>query len=87
MFGAKISTLNFLIGFILAGVGVDDMIVVVEFYKRARLRNSPNVLSETLREAGLAVFLTSFTAVTAFMVGAFVDLPGESASEHCGRRE
>ncbi|GMH99553.1 hypothetical protein TrST_g3288 [Triparma strigata] len=74
-FGAKISTLNFLIGFILAGVGVDDMIVVEEFYARARAKNSKSVMRDTLSEGGMAVFLTSFTAVVAFLVGAFVDLP------------
>ncbi|GMH94729.1 hypothetical protein TL16_g12987 [Triparma laevis f. inornata] len=74
-FGAKISTLNFLIGFILAGVGVDDMIVVEEFYARAKAKNSKSVMRDTLSEGGMAVFLTSFTAVVAFLVGAFVDLP------------
>mmetsp|Transcript_22539 Transcript_22539/g.46811 ORF Transcript_22539/g.46811 Transcript_22539/m.46811 type:complete len:877 (+) Transcript_22539:151-2781(+) len=75
MSGSLISTLNFTIGFILAGVSVDDMIVVEEFYKRAKAKGCENILEETMKEAGLAVFLTSFTAVVAFMVGAFVDLP------------
>ena len=75
LFGAKISTLNFMIGFILCGVGVDDMIVIEEFHKRAKEAKSQNVLRDTLREGGLAVFLTSLTSVTAFLVGSFVDLP------------
>jgi len=75
IFGSLISTLNFMIGFILAGVSVDDMIVVEEFYKRAKAKGVDNVLEETMKETGLAVFLTSFTAVVAFLVGAYVDLP------------
>ena len=74
-YNAKISSLNFMLGFILAGVGVDDMIVIEEFYARAKARGSKNVMRDTLAEGGLAVFLTSLTAVVAFLVGAFVDLP------------
>jgi len=76
-FSSTISTLNFLIGFLLAGVGVDDMIVVEEFYKRAckEHANKTDALKHGLGEAGLAVFLTSLTAVCAFSVGSFVDLP------------
>ena len=75
MFNSKISTLNFLIGFILAGVGVDDMIVVEQFHSNAKKSGKGNVLQRTMADAGLAVFLTSLTAVVAFLVGAFVDLP------------
>jgi Niemann-Pick C1 protein len=74
-FNSKISTLNFLVGFILSGISVDDMIVIEEYHRRSKNNGSKEVLRDTMKDAGLAVFLTSITSCLAFLAGAFVDLP------------
>jgi predicted RND superfamily exporter protein len=57
------------------------MIVIDDCYQG--LKNSPSsqssspclLLSETLSRAGVAILLTSFTSIAAFVVGAFTDIP------------
>ena len=77
--GRKASSINFLVSFIVAGVGVDDMILVESFYVK-RGKNLPSALEAS----GHAIFLTSFTAVVAFTAGAFCDVPAVSSFCECG---
>lgn len=77
-FGIDANSLCFLIPFIVAGVGVDDMIVIESFYSQTVDKGIPagERLEIAMKEAGLAIFLTSVSSVLAFLSGVFVDLPG-----------
>lgn len=62
--------------FIVAGIGVDDIIVVVDCLDRQPV--GPPIsqrVSRALGEAGPAILLTSLTNLVAFVVAASVDLP------------
>ncbi|GMH67747.1 hypothetical protein TrRE_jg4181, partial [Triparma retinervis] len=77
--GWKICSLNFFVSFVVAGVGVDDMIVIDDCYQGLKA-SSPSstpteLIAETLSKAGVSILLTSFTSIVAFMVGAFTDIP------------
>jgi predicted RND superfamily exporter protein len=67
-----------MIMFIVAGVGVDDCIVVENFYSKAIDQGKPvgSRLGDALERGGLAVFLTSASSILAFASGATSDMPG-----------
>jgi predicted RND superfamily exporter protein len=72
--GFIMSSLNAMVPFIVAGVSVDDMIVIEDFYNKAA--GKPQRLGETMRAAGVAITITSVTSIVAFASGAVLDMPG-----------
>jgi len=75
-----------MIMFIVAGVGVDDCIVVENFYSKAIEQGKPRGkrVSAALKRGGLAVFLTSTSSILAFASGNFSDMPGVVGFCTCG---
>lgn len=63
MIGAEMSIIVMLVPYILIGVGVDDMIILVDTYDRMN-----NDLTKTLQISGLSISLTSFCSVLAFAI-------------------
>ena len=78
--GAVVSSLNAMVPFIIAGVSVDDMIVVEDFYNKAEGRE--NRMGESMKAAGVAITTTSVTTVAAFLAGWGSPMPG--VSSFCG---
>eukprot|EP01083_Nonionella_stella_P206388 750753_1 len=81
--GMKFSTLVFVVPFLLLGVGVDDMIIIVDTLDRTPLPESCNKdtaraqqVGLALQHSGVSISLTSFCSVVAFFVGSITDLPG-----------
>jgi len=77
-FGLPINSICTLICFVVAGVGVDDMIVVENFFQKAIDNGIPRGkrMDYALRHGGLSVFLTSSSSVLAFLSGVGLDIPG-----------
>eukprot|EP01083_Nonionella_stella_P002659 7621_1 len=83
--GMKFSVLVFAVPFLLLGVGVDDMIIIVDTLERTPL---PDTMDRTLecaraqqlglalQHSGVSISLTSFCSIVAFFVGSITDLPG-----------
>ena len=62
--------------FVVAGIGVDDIFIVVHAMDRQSKALPLNErLALALFEAGPAIFLTSITNLLAFIVSSFVDFP------------
>eukprot|EP01083_Nonionella_stella_P181658 651444_1 len=81
--GMKFSTLVFAVPFLLLGVGVDDMIIIVDTLNRTPLPDKfdkdnarAKQLGLALQHSGVSISLTSFCSVVAFAVGSITDLPG-----------
>eukprot|EP01083_Nonionella_stella_P206387 750752_1 len=81
--GMKFSTLVFVVPFLLLGVGVDDMIIIVDTLNRTPLPDKfdkdnarAKQLGLALQHSGVSISLTSFCSVVAFAVGSITDLPG-----------
>lgn len=75
--GIPLTDLSLLIVFIVVGIGVDDVIVLVDFVNaRPSDEPLPERLARGLAGAGSAIWLTSFTNLIAFSVAASVDFPG-----------
>jgi len=78
--GAKFNTLAALVPFILLGVGVDDMIILVDTYDKTpmpqdNILNAHRRLGNALATSGLSISLTSFCSSMAFFVGSATDIP------------
>jgi len=72
--GYIMSSLNAMVPFIVAGVSVDDMIVIEDFFNKAEGKSLR--MGETMRAAGVAITITSVTSIVAFLSGAWLDMPG-----------
>ena len=75
-----------MIAFIVAGVGVDDCIVVENFYQK-QIDMGKGVgerMGPALEHGGLAIFLTTSSSVLAFVSGIWNDMPGVSQFCRCG---
>ncbi|GMH70128.1 hypothetical protein TL16_g05332 [Triparma laevis f. inornata] len=72
--GVKVCSLNAMVPFIIAGVSVDDMIVIEDFFNKAE--GKKNRMAECLKAAGVAITTTSLTSIAAFFTGTFCDMPG-----------
>ena len=91
MIGTKFNTVCALIPFILFGVGVDDMIIIVDTFDRVILKSNINIHDNTnndtmkelmgvsLSESGLSITLTSLSSTIAFAIGSMSTIPGISA--------
>ena len=76
--GIPMNSICFMVCFIVAGVGVDDMIVVENFYSKAIDKKIPEGerMGSAMQHGGLAIFLTSSSSVLAFLSGTGLDMPG-----------
>ncbi|GMH91791.1 hypothetical protein TrST_g1853 [Triparma strigata] len=72
--GVRVSSLNAIVPFVIAGVSVDDMIVIEDFFNKAE--GKKNRMAECLKAAGVAITTTSLTSIAAFFTGAWCDMPG-----------
>jgi len=82
--GATFNTIVMLVPFILLGVGVDDMIILVDTYDRTPMPdddvlNAHVRLGHALSSSGLSITLTSLSSAMAFFIGSIVDIPGISS--------
>eukprot|EP01083_Nonionella_stella_P076633 208927_1 len=81
--GMKFSTLVFVVPFLLLGVGVDDMIIIVDTLNRTPLPDKfdkdnarAKQLGLALQHSGVSISLTSFCSIVAFFAGSVTDMPG-----------
>eukprot|EP01084_Bolivina_argentea_P008422 15774_1 len=81
--GMEFNLLCALVPYILLGVGVDDMIILVDTYQRTRISHTITTeemrLCEALSISGLSISLTSFCSSMAFFIGSTTDLPAMSS--------
>ncbi|GMH78000.1 hypothetical protein TrST_g10604 [Triparma strigata] len=84
--GVPMNSICIMICFVVAGVGVDDMIVIENFYSKALEDGLPKGkrMSEALKHGGLSVFLTSASSVLAFASGTGLYIPGIVQFCTCG---
>ena len=66
---------------IFIGVGVDDMIIIVDTLNHTKLPNNnednrAKQLGLALQHSGISISLTSFCSIVAFFAGTITDLPG-----------
>jgi hypothetical protein len=74
--GVPLSSISGMAVFVVAGIGVDDIFIVVHAMDRQSKALPLNErLALALFEAGPAIFLTSITNLLAFIVSSFVDFP------------
>ena len=78
MIGTEMSIIAALVPFILIGVGVDDMIILVDTYDRLN-----HDLTATLRISGLSISLTSFCSFVAFFIASFAPNAPPSINTFC----
>ena len=68
-----------IIPFLFVGIGIDDMFVIVQCHanivKNAGDKSHLEIMSLTLKEAGVAITITSITNIIVFAVGAVTVLP------------
>eukprot|EP01084_Bolivina_argentea_P213695 362852_1 len=78
MIGADLSTIVMLVPYILIGVGVDDLLILVDTYKRTNYN-----LTKTLTSSGLSISLTSLCSFVAFFVASFAPNSPPSITSFC----
>eukprot|EP01084_Bolivina_argentea_P204752 349724_1 len=70
LIGIEFNTINALVPYILLGVGVDDMIIIMDSF------HNKNDIQAALSHSGLSITITSLCSICAFSIGSFIDLPG-----------
>jgi len=81
--GIKLNSLSPIIPLLMLGIGVDDAFVLINTY--VGFANEDTVsdkVTETLREAGLAILMTSLTDVAAFAAGSLTEV--NAVRQFCG---
>eukprot|EP00092_Neocalanus_flemingeri_P023513 GFUD01025500.1.p1 GENE.GFUD01025500.1~~GFUD01025500.1.p1 ORF type:complete len:1021 (+),score=134.31 GFUD01025500.1:157-3219(+) len=80
LFGLFYSAAHTVIPFILLGIGIDNIFVITQTFNTLETTSTPAPLAErfgqTMKHAGVAVSVTTFTDVIAFFVGSNTVLPG-----------
>lgn len=78
LFQIHITDISLILVFVVVGIGVDDVIVVVDFVVRQKDKHTPLVerIALGLGRAGPTIFLTSLTNLIAFFVAGIIDYPG-----------
>ena len=78
LLGLTANSICVMLMFVVAGVGVDDCIVVENFYAMAIEQGRPigSRVGPALQRGGLSVFLTSMSSILAFASGTFAEMPG-----------
>jgi len=81
--GITANAICVMIMFIVAGVGVDDCIVVENFFANSIEQGRPvgERLGPALQRGGLSVFMTSASSILAFASGVLADMPGVVSKE------
>eukprot|EP01083_Nonionella_stella_P051286 136161_1 len=79
--GTQFNVMVILVPYILLGVGVDDMIILVDSYDQTAMPEDDILkadirLGNALAVSGLSISLTSFCSSMAFFVGSASDIPG-----------
>eukprot|EP01025_Chloroclados_australasicus_P014155 TRINITY_DN1661_c0_g1_i7.p1 TRINITY_DN1661_c0_g1~~TRINITY_DN1661_c0_g1_i7.p1 ORF type:complete len:916 (-),score=87.12 TRINITY_DN1661_c0_g1_i7:1233-3980(-) len=73
-FGVKFTIISILAGFVLLGVGVDDMIIIVDALKRTDPElDVPEAIGQAMKQAGHAITVTSFSSLVAFLIASSID--------------
>ena len=74
--GIPLTDFSMFIFFAAIGIGVDDVIVIVDGFDRTpKDMPVPDRVEAAMREGGVAIFLTSFTNFIAFLVASTIDFP------------
>jgi len=80
LFGLFYSAAHTIIPFILLGIGIDNIFVITQTFNTLETSSNPATLPErfgqTMKHAGVAVSVTTFTDVIAFFIGSNTVLPG-----------
>jgi Niemann-Pick C1 protein len=77
---APYTTVHSVLPFILAGIGVDDLFVIVNEYSLTdRRKHRKYRLAEALKHGGSSITVTSLTDFLAFFIGSSTSLPAFSA--------
>jgi len=80
MFGLFYSAAHTVIPFLLLGIGIDNIFVITQTFNTIESSSTPAKLADrfgqTMKHAGVAVSVTTFTDVIAFFVGSNTLLPG-----------
>ena len=77
--GVPLTDISLLLVFVVVGIGVDDVIILVDFLDREPEGvSAPERLGRAMQKGGATIFLTSFTNLVAFASAAAVDFPGLS---------
>lgn len=80
MFGLFYSAAHTVIPFLLLGIGIDNIFVITQTFNTLEQSSAPTSLAlrfgQTMKHAGVAVSVTTFTDVIAFFVGSNTLLPG-----------
>jgi len=80
LFGLFYSAAHTVIPFLLLGIGIDNIFVITQTFNTLETTSTPLPLAErfgqTMKHAGVAVSVTTFTDVIAFFVGSNTVLPG-----------
>lgn len=76
--GYKSCNLSFVAPFLVIGVGVDDMFIIYSAYRHTYSKSGDKmdiaeVISNSLRQSGVSITITSLTDFFAFMVGLIAD--------------
>lgn len=75
--GVPFTDISLMIVFVVVGIGVDDMIVIVDFlHAQEHALTAETRLSRAIAEAGSSILVTSLTNLVAFLCAATIDLPG-----------
>ncbi|XP_026053498.1 protein dispatched homolog 3-like [Carassius auratus] len=77
VFGVKyLGILNGVAAFVIIGIGVDDVFVFISTFRQsAHLTSSMQRMIYTIKTAGRATFLTSFTTAAAYAANTFSQIP------------
>jgi hypothetical protein len=79
IFGVPYTQASLFSFFIILGVGVDDMFIVTDCFRRhADILDTSERLGATLEEVGISILFTSVTDFCAFLTGVFIDIPAIS---------
>lgn len=77
--GAKFTTLQMILPFVLLGIGVDDMLILTFAFDAAKKAHPdadiPELCALAVRQTGISITLTSITAALAFLLGRSSKLP------------
>ena len=77
--GLKNTDMNMVLGFLLLGIGVDDMFVIVQSFDNLHGQELGKTLIErfglTMKHAGVAITITSVTDLLAFGISASTAIP------------
>lgn len=79
LFGFAFTTVHTSLPFLLMGLNIDDMFVMMTHWRSVQSLHGDKTIPEKiglmLKHSGVPITITSFTDITAFLVGATTDVP------------